>query len=72
MKIEGDTKLDYNDVLIRPKRTKLSSRSEVNLEREIYFPFPREDAPIVGLHCHCWFLQFSQEDSQHLTADNQH
>ena len=38
MKVETDTKLDFNDVLIRPKRTKLSSRSEVNLEREICFP----------------------------------
>ena len=38
MKVETDTKLDYNDVLIRPKRTKLSSRSDVNLEREINFP----------------------------------
>ena len=38
MKIEEDVKLDYNDVLIRPKRTVLSSRSEVNLERTIRFP----------------------------------
>lgn len=42
MKIETDTKLDFNDVLIRPKRTKLSSRSEVNLEREIYFPISKQ------------------------------
>ena len=33
MKIEEDTKLDFSDVLIRPKRTILSSRSDVNLER---------------------------------------
>jgi len=38
MKIENDIKLDFNDVLIRPKRSKLSSRSEVNIEREITFP----------------------------------
>ena len=37
MKIEEDIKLDYNDVLIRPKRTVLTSRSDVNLERTIYF-----------------------------------
>ena len=51
MKIEGDTKLDYNDVLIRPKRTKLSSRSEVNLEREIYFPISNQTwkgVPIIA------------------------
>jgi len=38
MKIEQDTKLDFGDVLIRPKRTTMSSRSEVDLEREITFP----------------------------------
>ena len=38
MKILTDTKLDFSDVLIRPKRTTLSSRSMVNLERTIRFP----------------------------------
>lgn len=38
MKIEDDIKLDFSDVLIRPKRSKLSSRSEVNLERTFTFP----------------------------------
>ena len=37
MKIESDIKLDFNDVLIRPKRSTLSSRSLVNLERTINF-----------------------------------
>ena len=37
MKIEEDVKLDYSDVLIRPKRTILKSRSEVNLIRKIKF-----------------------------------
>lgn len=35
MKIETDMKLDFNNVLIRPKRTTLSSRSQVDLERNI-------------------------------------
>ena len=38
MKIEEDIKLDFNDVLIRPKRSKMSSRSQVNLERTFRFP----------------------------------
>jgi len=38
MKIEQDIKLDFSDVLIRPKRTTLGSRSDVNLEREFKFP----------------------------------
>lgn len=38
MKIEQDIKLDFNDVLIRPKRSKMSSRSQVNIERTFKFP----------------------------------
>ena len=37
MKIEDGVKYDFNDVLIRPKRSNLSSRSQVNLEREVTF-----------------------------------
>ena len=36
MKIEHDIKLDFSDVLIRPKRSKLNSRSEVNLVKMIF------------------------------------
>ena len=38
MKIEQDIKLDFSDVLIRPKRSTLSSRNDVILEREFKFP----------------------------------
>lgn len=38
MKIEQDTKLDFNNVLIRPKRSTLSSRSQVDLTRTFEFP----------------------------------
>ena len=38
MKIESDKKLDFSDVLIRPKRSVLSSRSQVSLERTFKFP----------------------------------
>ena len=37
MKIENDIKLDFNDVLLRPKRSTLSSRSEVSVERTFQF-----------------------------------
>ena len=37
MRIESDIKLDFKDVLIRPKRSKLSSRSQVILEKEFKF-----------------------------------
>ena len=37
MRIEHDLKLDYSNVLIRPKRSTLTSRADVNLEREYSF-----------------------------------
>ena len=37
MRIDGDIKLDYKDVLIRPKRSTLSSRKQVRLERKFTF-----------------------------------
>ena len=37
MRIEEDTKLDYKDVLLRPKRSELTSRKDVDLMREFTF-----------------------------------
>lgn len=37
MRIEYDVKLDFRDVLIRPKRSVLKTRSEVSLERDFRF-----------------------------------
>jgi GMP reductase len=37
MRIEQDIKLDFCDVLLRPKRSTLNSRKDVNLEREFKF-----------------------------------
>ena len=38
MRLDTDIKLDYKDVLIRPKRSTLGSRKEVDLERGFNFP----------------------------------
>ena len=37
MRLEEDIKLDYKDVLIRPKRSTLYSRQQVKLERKYQF-----------------------------------
>ena len=37
MRIEEDVKLDFCDVLIRPKRSETASRSKVDLERQYEF-----------------------------------
>lgn len=40
MKIEDDIKLDFADVLIRPKRSNLDSRNKVHMHREFNFKLP--------------------------------
>ena len=50
MKILDDVKLDYSDVLLLPKRSQYSSRSEVSLERTIkfkYSPYTWTGVPIM-------------------------
>ena len=54
MRIETERKLDFDDVLIRPKRSTLTSRSEVNISREFTFRHSgaryhgtRADRPVV-------------------------
>tara|TARA_E500000178_G_C17027681_1_gene758877 strand:- start:1036 stop:2085 length:1050 start_codon:yes stop_codon:yes gene_type:complete len=42
MKIETEIKLDFKDVLFRPKRSELSSRSEVSLLREFTFKHSKQ------------------------------
>jgi len=51
MKIENDIKLDFSDVLFRPKRSTLSSRSEVSLERKFTFKHSKQSwqgVPIIS------------------------
>lgn len=51
MRIEDSVKLDYSDVLIRPKRSTLVSRKDVSLEREFTFrhsPITYTGIPIMA------------------------
>ncbi len=43
MRIEEDIKLDFRDVLIRPKRSTLSSRREVDLKRRYRFKYSQTE-----------------------------
>lgn len=45
MRIERDIKLDYSDVLFRPKRSTIGSRSEVDLNRDYMFRNVQPDFP---------------------------
>lgn len=42
MRIEEDLKLDFKDVLIRPKRSTLASRRDVEIEREFTFKWSKK------------------------------
>lgn len=51
MHIENTVKLDFKDVLIRPKRSTLTSRSEVDITREFKFlhaPVKYHDIPVIA------------------------
>ena len=43
MRIEEEIKLDYSDVLFRPKRSTLSSRKEVDLSRTYKFKYSKNE-----------------------------
>ena len=43
MRIESEIKLDFSDVLIRPKRSTLGSRKEVDLNRGYMFRNATDD-----------------------------
>ena len=43
MRIEEELKLDYSDVLFRPKRSTLSSRKEVDLSRTYKFKYSKNE-----------------------------
>src|SRR5580765_7016326 len=51
MRIENEVKLDFKDVLIRPKRSTLSTRSNVDVSREFHFRHTQTDyhgVPIIA------------------------
>ena len=43
VRIEEELKLDYSDVLFRPKRSTLQSRKDVNLKRTYRFKYSNND-----------------------------
>lgn len=74
MRIEQDVKLDFKDVLIRPKRSTLRSRSEVQLEREYTFKhsqFTWRGVPVIAANMdHTGTIAMAKSLSKHklLTA----
>ena len=52
MRIEEEIKLDYSDVLFRPKRSTLKSRKDVDLNRKYTFKHSRSSwkgIPIIAI-----------------------
>eukprot|EP00972_Heterocapsa_arctica_P051475 7571646-Heterocapsa_arctica.AAC.1 len=49
--VESETKLDFKDVLVRPKRSSLASRSQVSVERKFTFVNSKQEwtgVPLVA------------------------
>ena len=69
MRIEEDIKLDFKDVLIRPKRSTLSSRKEVDLERKFTFKHSKKvynGIPIIAANMDgVGTLAMAEEISRH-------
>jgi GMP reductase len=69
MRIETDVKLDFRDVLIRPKRSVLKTRAEVSLEREFRFRHTEttwRGIPIIASNMdHTGTLSMAQTLSHH-------
>ncbi|MGE0312645.1 MAG: GMP reductase [Lautropia sp.] len=49
MRIENEIRLDFKDVLLRPKRSTLGSRANVDLEREYKFRHASHRLPLVPI-----------------------
>ena len=56
MLISEDIKLDYSDVLIRPKRSTLTSRYDVDMKRTYKFVHSRETWSGVPMMNLIWIL----------------
>lgn len=74
MRIEYDVKLDFRDVLIRPKRSVLKTRADVSLEREFRFKHTHttwQGVPVIAANMdHTGTFNMASALSQHklLTA----
>jgi GMP reductase len=78
MRIETEVKLDFKDVLIRPKRSTLSSRKEVDITRSFKFPHAKQTwngVPIIAANMDTTgtFEMFEAlKDHQMMTALQKH
>ena len=52
MRIEEEIKLDYSDVLFRPKRSTLKSRKDVDLNRSYVFKHSKYSYPKLLYRLH--------------------
>jgi len=67
MKIIPDIKLDFDDVLIQPKRSDLSSRSEVSLLRSFIFPHSSRQVECIPIFAANMDTTGSQQMAEVLT-----
>ena len=74
MRIVDDVKLDFSDVLIRPKRSTLESRKNAKLERTFHFKHSKQSwtgVPIIAAnmdHTGTWPMNKALVEFGMLTA----
>ena len=56
MRIEYEVKLDFRDVLIRPKRSVLKTRADVSLERELNSSIHKQPGKAFPLLQRIWII----------------
>jgi len=56
MRIEEELKLDYSDVLFRPKRSTLKSRKDVNLLRTYRFKYSKNEWSGIPIMAAIWMV----------------
>ena len=63
MRIESDIKLGFKDVLIRPKRSTLKSRSQVEVTRTFRFYHTNKEwsgVPVIAANMDSWYFFHGQ------------
>ena len=68
MRIEEELKLDYSDVLFRPKRSTLKSRKDVNLLRTYRFKYSKNEwsgIPIIAANMMVGELSIAEKLNDH-------
>ena len=70
MRIQDDVQLDYCDVLLRPKRSTLASRSQVDIVRKYTFKWCKKTIQATGIMSANMFTTGTFEIAKEMQKNN--